>query len=90
MHYNEQEILEKLLAHAEKINIEKTEAETNALNSVFKQAAAFRKSLTTSQSPLFSQYVESLSDYTAILSKEAFIKGVKFATAYLAKSADNN
>ncbi len=49
---------------------------------------ALADSLNEEQKDLFHRYSDLLSELNRVCEREAFIKGVKFATAYLAEAAD--
>ncbi len=65
-----------------------SEEEREILSVVAKKSELFIKSINEQQTKLFEDYQNSLSELNIVCQKNAFIKGIKFATAYLLEATE--
>ena len=82
-------VLEDLWEYIEMIHPYATDEERQAILVVSKKTEKFKESLDNNQKELFEDYFDSLQDLDGICLREAFIKGVKFATKYILEATDD-
>jgi len=65
-----------------------SEEERKALMRVELKSEQLKKAINDKQIELVDEYQDSLSDLFSVLQREAFEKGIKFATRYFIESAE--
>lgn len=77
---NNQNILDVLWEYVDTFNPYASDDEKKVLSIVSEKSDAFKKMITDDQYSLFEDYQDSLLELCSVEKKEAFIKGVKFAS----------
>lgn len=83
-------VLNDLWEYIDMINPYATDEEHQAILVVYQKTEKFKESLDNNQKELFEDYFDSLQDFDDICLREAFIKGIKFATKYIMEVMDDN
>ena len=83
------EFLIKLWNHIDMLDVVASPIEREVMGDAETHANALVKSLDDKQKVLFDRYDSSMSELNYICRQDAFIKGVKFATAYLLEATNN-
>ncbi len=76
-------ILNELWEYIDTFNPYAGKEEKEILSVVAVKSEEFAKSMTNEQIPIFEDYHDSLSELHSVERKEAFVKGVRFATQFL-------
>ena len=83
------EFLIKLWNHIDMLDVVASPTEREVIGDVETHENALIKSLDDKQKVLFDRYDASMSELNYIYRQDAFIKGVKFATAYLLEATND-
>lgn len=83
-------VLVKLWEYVSMANTYASTDEKESMICVYKKTEDFVKSLNEDQKQLFEDYYDSITMLNDICLREAFIKGLKFATDYLLETFDTN
>ena len=82
-------ILETLWEYIDTFNPYASEEEKKIFSIVAKKSEEFEKIITDEQMRAFEDYKDSLSELHSVERKEAFAKGVRFATQFLLEATNN-
>lgn len=84
-----QKLLDTLWEYIDTFNPYTSEEEKKILSVVAKKSEEFVKSMTNEQTVAFEDYRDSLWELHSVERKEAFAKGVKFASQFLLEATEN-
>ena len=85
---SQDKIIDTLWEYIETFNPYASEEEKKIFSVVAEKSEIFTKTMTDEQIPIFEDYHDSLYELHSIEQKEAFVKGVKFATQFLLEATN--
>ena len=89
MKQNNKKILSELWNNIDMLEVSASPEEKEIIGYLQTHENALINALDDRQTDLFKRYESSLSELNYVSRREAFIKGIKFATAYLLEAMNN-
>ena len=89
MKHENNKFLSELWNNIDMLDVSASPEEKEIIGDLQTHENALINTLSDKQKGLFKRYEDSMSELIYICSREAFIKGIKFATAYLLEAMDD-